>query len=157
MSDIAGQTDDATPFDHRFTPLRRLIRPGTLGIEIGPFLNPLAAKRDGYRTLVVDRYDQAALREKARERGAACEAIERIEPVDYVGDASRLLDLVRGQGFTGQVDWIVSCHNFEHLPDPIRFAPAAQYDPRAPAASDRASVLLLVAAVILAVVLRGGL
>jgi hypothetical protein len=43
------------------------------------------------------------------------------------------------------------------LPDPIRFAPAAQYDPRAPAASDRAGVLLLVAAVILAVVLRGGL
>ena len=121
MSDIAGQTVDAPPFDHRFTPLRRVMHPRSLGIEIGPFLNPLAAKRDGYRTLVVDRYDQAALREKARERGAACEAIERIEPVDYVGDASRLLDLVRGQGFTGQVDWIVSCHNFEHLPDPIRF------------------------------------
>ena len=43
------------------------------------------------------------------------------------------------------------------LPDPIRFAPAAQYDPRAAAASDRTGVLLLVAAVILAVVLRGGL
>jgi SAM-dependent methyltransferase len=97
------------------------MHPRSLGIEIGPFLNPLAAKRDGYRTLVVDRYDQAALRDKARERGSKPEAIERIEPVDYVGDASRLLDLVRGQGFTGQVDWIVSCHNFEHLPDPIRF------------------------------------
>ena len=121
MSDIAGQTVAAAPLEHRFAPLRRLIHPGSLGIEIGPFLHPLAAKRDGYRTLIVDRYDSSSLRDKARERGAACEAIERIEPVDYVGDASRLLDLVRGQGFTGQVDWIVSCHNFEHLPDPIRF------------------------------------
>ena len=121
MSDIAGQTVAAEPFEHRFAPLRRVIHPGSLGIEIGPFLYPLAAKRDGYRTLVVDRYDSATLREKAREKGVKPAEIERIEPVDYVGDASRLLDLVRGQGFTGQVDWIVSCHNFEHLPDPIRF------------------------------------
>jgi SAM-dependent methyltransferase len=121
MSVIAGETVAAGALEHRFAPLRRLIRPGSLGIEIGPFLNPLAAKRDGYRTFVVDRYDQAALRDKAREKGAKPDKIDRIEPVDFVGDASRLLDLVRGQGFTGQVDWIVSCHNFEHLPDPIRF------------------------------------
>ena len=121
MSVIAEETVAAGPLDHRFAPLRRLIHPGSLGIEIGPFLNPLAAKRDGYRTLVVDRYDSSTLREKARERGSKPAEIERIEPVDYVGDASRLLDLVRGQGFTGLVDWIVSCHNFEHLPDPIRF------------------------------------
>ena len=121
MSDIAGQTVAAEPLEHRFAPLRRVIHPGSLGIEIGPFLYPLAAKRDGYRTLVVDRYDSATLREKAREKGVKPAEIERIEPVDYVGDASRLLELVRGQGFTGPVDWIVSCHNFEHLPDPIRF------------------------------------
>jgi SAM-dependent methyltransferase len=121
MSGNAGKTVDAAPFEHGFTPLLRVIRPGSLGIEIGPFLHPVAAKRDGYRTLVVDRYDQVALREKARERGAKPAEIERIEPVDFVGDASRLLDLVRGQGFTGKVDWIVSSHNFEHLPDPIRF------------------------------------
>lgn len=121
MSVIAAETVASGPREHRFTPLRRVIQPGSLGIEIGPFLNPIAAKRDGYRTLVVDRYDSSLLREKARARGAEREAIEQIEPVDYVGDASRLLDLVRGQGFAGQVDWIVSCHNFEHLPDPIRF------------------------------------
>lgn len=121
MSVIAAETVASGPREHRFTPLRRVIQPGSLGIEIGPFLNPIAAKRDGYRTLVVDRYDSSALREKARARGAEREAIEQIEPVDYVGDASRLFDLVRGQGFAGQVDWIVSCHNFEHLPDPIRF------------------------------------
>lgn len=121
MSDVVEQPGGAGPIGHRFTPLRDGIRPGSIGIEIGPFLNPLAAKRDGYRTLVVDRYDQSVLREKAREKGIAQEAIERIEPVDFVGDASRLLELVRGQGFAGRVDWIVSCHNFEHLPDPIRF------------------------------------
>ena len=121
MSDTPPPIIGAGPCGHRFTPLRAAIHPGSTGIEIGPFLNPLAAKRDGYRTLVVDRYDQATLRDKARERGARPEDVERIEPVDFVGDASRLLDLLRGHGFTGRVDWIVSCHNFEHLPDPIRF------------------------------------
>ncbi len=121
MSDISGQPIAAGPFEHRFRAVRRGIHPGSLGIEIGPYLNPLAAKADGYRTLVVDRYDQATLRERARAKEITPEEIERIEPVDFVGDASRLLDLVRGQGFTGRVDWIVSCHNFEHLPDPIRF------------------------------------
>lgn len=105
----------------RFAPLRRAIRPGTRGIEIGPWRHPVAAKRDGHDTLVVDRYDQATLQARARAQGVGEEAIGRIEPVDFVGDASALLDLLRGQGFDGRVDWIVSCHNFEHLPDPLRF------------------------------------
>lgn len=71
MSDIAGQTVAAAPLEHRFAPLRRVIHPGSLGIEIGPFLNPLAAKHDGYRTLVVDRYDSSTLREKRGRGGEA--------------------------------------------------------------------------------------
>jgi SAM-dependent methyltransferase len=47
--------------------------------------------------------------------------IAGIEEVDLVGDASRLHELVRGKGMVNQFDWIVSSHNFEHLPDPIRF------------------------------------
>lgn len=124
MSDAHGPSGGARPEDpmaQRFAPLRRAIRPGTRGIEIGPWRHPVAAKRDGHDTLVVDRYDQATLRARAREQGFEGAELERIEPVDIVGDASRLLELVRGKGFTGRFDWIVSCHNFEHLPDPLRF------------------------------------
>jgi SAM-dependent methyltransferase len=124
MSESAGASGhgvvDGGPA-HRFTPIRQAIGAGTRGIEIGPFLNPMVAKRDGYQTLVVDRYDQESLRARAREKGATSDELEQIEPVDFVGDASRLLDLLRGHGFTERVDWIVSCHNFEHLPDPLRF------------------------------------
>ncbi|MEI8368013.1 MAG: methyltransferase domain-containing protein [Planctomycetia bacterium] len=121
MSDVLGHAIGAGPPEPRFAAVRRAMHPGSLGIEIGPFLHPLAAKRDGYRTLIVDRYDSSTLRDKARERGAKPDEIERIETVDFVGDASHLLELVRGEGFTGRVDWIVSSHNFEHLPDPLRF------------------------------------
>ncbi len=105
----------------RFAALRRAIRPGTRGIEIGPWRDPVAPKAAGYDTLVVDVEDAAALRARAGQRGFDEASIARIEEVDLVGDASNLLDLVRGAGIDGSFDWIVSCHNFEHLPDPLRF------------------------------------
>lgn len=121
----SGLQDDRTGgpghAEGRSDPIRRRIHPGTRGIEIGPWRNPIAAKRDGHDTIVVDRYDEATLREMARKRGIPEDQVGRIEAVDIVGDASRLFDLVRGSGFTGQVDWIVSSHNLEHLPDPLRF------------------------------------
>ena len=105
----------------RFQHLHSVVRPGSTGIEIGPWRHPVAPKRDGYQTLVVDILDTEGLRRLARERDVPAEEIALIEEVDIVGDASRLLDLVRGSGFAGRVQWIVSCHNFEHLPDPVRF------------------------------------
>lgn len=106
---------------HRYAALRRVIRPGSRGIEIGPWRQPIAPKSEGYGTLVVDVMDAPALRALARQRGYDPQSIERIEEVDLVGDASRLQGLVRGAGITGSFEWIVSCHNFEHLPDPISF------------------------------------
>ena len=105
----------------RFAPLRRAIRPGTRGIEIGPWRDPVAPKASGHATVVVDVEDTDTLRALARKRGFDEASIARIEEVDLVGDASNLLDLVRGAGIEGSFDWIVSCHNFEHLPDPLRF------------------------------------
>ena len=55
---------------HRFTPIWQATEVGTRGIEIGPFLNPMVAKRDGYQTLVVDRYDQESLRARAASRSS---------------------------------------------------------------------------------------
>jgi hypothetical protein len=91
------------------------------GIEIGPWFSPIAPKRDGYRTTVVDVQELSALRAQAEQRGIAPEKIANLESVDVVGDASRILELLRGAGITTKFGWIISSHNFEHLPDPIGF------------------------------------
>lgn len=105
----------------RLDTLRDAIHPGSRGIEIGPWRNPIAPKRDGLQTLVIDILGTAELREKATRMKVHDVQIAGIEEVDIVGDASRLLELVRGRGVADGFDWIVSSHNFEHLPDPIRF------------------------------------
>lgn len=91
------------------------------GIEIGPWFSPIAPKRDGYRTTVVDVQELEALRAQAGQRGIAPGKIANLEAVDVVGDASRILELIRGAGITTRFGWIISSHNFEHLPDPIGF------------------------------------
>lgn len=91
------------------------------GIEIGPWCNPVAPKRDGYRTTVIDVSEQEPLREMAEKRGIAAETVANLESVDIVGDASRISELLRGAGITTSYGWIISSHNFEHLPDPIGF------------------------------------
>jgi len=105
----------------RFRHLHTVVQRDSPGIEIGPWRHPVAPKRDGYRTTVIDILDTDQLRAMARERDVSDHEIPLIEEVDIVGDGSQLLDLVRGRGFTGRFGWIVSCHNFEHLTDPIRF------------------------------------
>jgi hypothetical protein len=91
------------------------------GIEIGPWFSPIAPKRDGYRTTVVDVRELEELRTQAAERGISPEKIANLEAVDVVGDASRILEILRGSGITTNFGWIISSHNFEHLPDPIGF------------------------------------
>ena len=105
----------------RFRHLHTVVRKDSPGIEIGPWRHPVAPKRDGYRTIVIDILDTDQLRAMARERDVPDHEIPLIEEVDIVGDGSNLLDLVRGRGVTERFGWIVSCHNFEHLTDPVRF------------------------------------
>lgn len=91
------------------------------GIEIGPWCNPIAPKRDGYRTTVIDVREQEPLRQMAEERGIPAEKVANLESVDVVGDASRIGELVRAAGITTRYGWIISSHNLEHLPEPIGF------------------------------------
>ena len=105
----------------RFRHLHTVVRKDSPGIEIGPWRHPVAPKRDGYRTTVIDILDTDQLRGMARQRDVPDCEIPLIEEVDIVGDGSNLLDLVRGRGVTERFGWIVSCHNFEHLTDPVRF------------------------------------
>lgn len=101
--------------------LRKALLPASRGIEIGPWRNPIAPKRGGFQTLVIDIFGAEELRQKARRMEIPEARVAAIEEVDIVGDASCLFELVRAKGLHEQFEWIVSSHNFEHLPDPIRF------------------------------------
>jgi SAM-dependent methyltransferase len=97
-----------------------------LGIEIGPWHNPLVPKRDGYNSLSLDVFDGDELRSRARSDGhIPNELVEKIEDVDLVGTVSDLDFLAEKAGIVGKVDYIISSHNFEHTPDPIRFLQAS--------------------------------
>jgi predicted SAM-dependent methyltransferase len=92
------------------------------GIEIGPYFNPLAPKREGYHCLVVDVADRATLRERAQsDSSIPREKLDSIEEVDLIGTAGDLAALLGARGELGAFDYVLSSHNLEHLPDPIRF------------------------------------
>lgn len=103
------------------TLIQQRIASGSVGVEIGPFCNPLAPKKEGYQTVIVDLKGQEEMRQSALARGESPERIAAIEYVDVVGDASDLAHLLCSQGQRGPFNWIISSHNFEHLPNPLRF------------------------------------
>ena len=98
-----------------------------LGVEIGPWHNPLVPKSDGYRSLSLDVFDTEALRQIAAQSPLLSkDSLARIEDVDLVGSASDLGSIIEAKGLTAQLDYIVSSHNFEHVADPIRFLQGAE-------------------------------
>jgi SAM-dependent methyltransferase len=92
------------------------------GIELGAYFNPLTPKRLGYNCLVVDIADRETLRRQAAaDPLIPPETLDRIEEVDLIGTSTDLATLIAARGETGTFDYVVSSHNLEHLPDPIRF------------------------------------
>ncbi|KES24572.1 MULTISPECIES: methyltransferase domain-containing protein [Pseudomonas] len=92
------------------------------GIEIGPWFNPIVPKRDGYATLIIDVFDEETLRQRAiSDPNVPAERVRDIEPVDLLGSSSELEALVERAGLLGQMDFIVSSHNVEHIPDLLKF------------------------------------
>jgi predicted SAM-dependent methyltransferase len=93
-----------------------------LGIEIGPYWSPLTPKRGGYNCLVMDVFDTETVRCMGAENpGLSAENVSQIEEVDLVGSCTHIDQIVEMHGRLGEFDYIVSSHNFEHLPNPIRF------------------------------------
>ena len=108
----------------RNSQLLAFIPAGGHGIEIGAWFAPLVPKRDGWRTLVLDVLPRDRLRAMALASPypAAVAGVELIEEVDLLGSASELAGLCDAAGVPpGSLDFVVSSHNFEHLPDPVRF------------------------------------
>jgi SAM-dependent methyltransferase len=92
------------------------------GIEVAPYFNPAVAKRDGHPVLTLDVFPTDTLRANAaKDRYVPAARIAEIEDVDIVADACGIGEAVTAMGRAGQFRYIVSSHNFEHLPNPIRF------------------------------------
>ncbi len=96
------------------------------GIEVAPWFAPLTPKRDGYDCRILDVFDKATLLTRAeRDPNIPVSGHALLEDVDYVGSATAIAALVP-LAEHGTFDYIVSSHNFEHLPDPIRFLQGCQ-------------------------------
>ena len=85
------------------------------GVEIGPSHNPIAPKRDGYKTHIIDHLNREGLQKKYKEHGVD---IESIEEVDFVWNNESYSELT---GKCKHYDWIIASHVIEHVPDLIGF------------------------------------
>ncbi|WP_019954877.1 methyltransferase domain-containing protein [Yoonia vestfoldensis] len=96
------------------------------GIEVAPYFNPTLRKSAGHDILILDVFDTDRLRRNAARDALIPDArILEIEEVDLVGDASKIGELVQGADVDGQIGFIISSHNFEHLPNPVLFLQGA--------------------------------
>lgn len=91
-------------------------------IEIGPSHSPIAPKRGGWNTFVVDHASQAELRRKYQDHGVNLEAIEE---VDGIWQGGPLHDVVPHH-LHGRFDTLIASHVIEHLPDLAGFLTSAQ-------------------------------
>jgi len=107
--------------------LTRFLTPQQLGIEIGPYWNPLVPKRLGFNCVILDVFDAAELRRLAADDpNIAKDTLAHIEEVDLVGTCTNMAELVAKKYSLGSFDYIVSSHNMEHMPDPITFLQECQ-------------------------------
>jgi SAM-dependent methyltransferase len=122
FADVLGKLFVQIKFLNRRGRILQFITKEQVGIEVGPWFAPIAPKKEGYNCRALDLFDAATLRRKAQSDPAVPkERIPEIEEVDLIGSAGAIADLVAERGALGTFDYIISSHNFEHLPDPIRF------------------------------------
>lgn len=92
------------------------------GIEIGAWFNPLAPKREGFQCLTLDVFDAPTLKARAlADPNIPDDSIDRIEEVDLLGNTTEIETLVCARGESGAFDYVVSSHNLEHIPNPLKF------------------------------------
>jgi Methyltransferase domain len=92
-------------------------------IEVGPSLNPLAPKADGWNSYSIDHADQAGLREKYKNDPSVDPL--KIERVDFVWTQGSLSDAV-ATGHVGTFDVFLASHVIEHFPNVVDFLNSAE-------------------------------
>lgn len=92
------------------------------GIEVAPWFKPMIP-REGREVVVLDVFDGPALRARAEHvPGLDKSLIGLIDDVDLVGSACEIAELAQARfGTDTSFGFVMSSHNLEHLPDPIRF------------------------------------
>ncbi len=110
----------------RLDELRKHLLPhlenGALGLEIAPWHSPVLPKAQFPNVHTLDVFSQGELVDRALHTMPALAAnkIAAIEPVDFVGNAANLGAVIPIH-LHGKFRFILSSHNFEHIPNPIRF------------------------------------
>ncbi|WP_449369650.1 class I SAM-dependent methyltransferase [Thiomonas sp.] len=105
--------------------ITKYINKSQRGIEIAPWHSPVAPKAAGWNCLSLDIFPTETLKTRAQnDENLTPEQIRNIEQVDIVGSAGDLEKLIFDRGELGSFDYIVSSHNFEHLPNPLKFLQA---------------------------------
>lgn len=88
------------------------------GLEIGPSINPIVPKREGYCVETIDHTDKQGLVEKYLTDLQSQGKIDQIEEVDYVWKGGSYLELTQKPSY---YDYIIACHVIEHTVDMIGF------------------------------------
>ena len=122
-------SNDGNGVSSRVELIRKYFTPLQLGIEIGPFHSPICPKSQGYNCLVVDAFSRDQLLKDYANDPYVMERADSIEEVDIVtmeplGEALEIYAqkiYARTSTVQATLDYIVSSHNFEHQPNPIRF------------------------------------
>ena len=113
----------------RLVELRKHVTKTDLGMEIGPFHSPICPKREGYNCLSVDILPRDQLLQAYADDLDVIPLLEKVEEVDVLMTSSLLTSMTGYiQGENARVkttesclSYLISSHNFEHLPDPICF------------------------------------
>lgn len=99
-----------------------------LGLEIGPWFSPLVPKSAGYRSMSLDVVDKEELKRRAlADPFVSDDSVANIETVDFVGTAGDMAALADKAGLAHKFDYVISSHNFEHLPNPVKFLRDARH------------------------------
>lgn len=111
-------SDDLTdgPTD-RTTVLMSLLNKDMNIVEIGPSYHPIAAKRDGWRTTIVDYSDRAGLVSVYDRHSVEAVAIEEVDVVWSAGQISDAFPV----NLLGTFDVVIASHVIEHSPDIVGF------------------------------------
>jgi len=100
----------------------------TKGIEIGPWTNPLAPKKEGWNTLIIDCFETETLKIKAKQQSNIPNPalVDSIEDVDIQWSGGSLKAMLEKQRIHN-LDYFVSSHNIEHSVDIIDYLQAAEH------------------------------